>query len=56
MVRLPCLVLVALAAGCVDTSKCHAPVDWKPCAGESAEPGSSGSPPSIVQLTLPTCA
>lgn len=32
------------------------PVEWKPCPGESAEPGASGSPPMIVELSLPTCA
>ena len=56
MVRLACIALVALAAGCVDTTKCHVPVDWKPCAGSTAEPGSSGSPPTIVELSIPTCA
>jgi len=56
MVRPACIVLVALAAsGCVDTTRCHTPVDWKPCAGDVAEPGSSGSPPTIVQLTIPSC-
>lgn len=55
MVRLASLALVLAAAGCVDTSKCHAPSDWKPCAGETAEPGSSGMPPTIVQLSMPTC-
>jgi hypothetical protein len=56
MVRLACIVLLALASGCVDTSKCHTPVDWKPCAGDVAEPGSSGSPPTIVELSTPSCA
>ena len=44
------------AAGCVDQSKCHMPSDWKPCAGQTAQQGASGSPPQILQLTLPTCA
>jgi hypothetical protein len=48
-------VLVA-AAGCVDQSKCHTPSDWKPCEGQTAQPGASGLPPMIVQLSLPTCA
>jgi hypothetical protein len=56
MVRPACIVLVALASGCVDTSKCHAPVAWKPCAGDVAEPGASGSPPTIVELSTPACA
>ena len=56
MVRLACIpVATLLVAGCVD-SKCHVPSDWKPCAGATAEPGASGSPPSIVELSLPTCA
>ena len=56
MVRLLAASLVALAAaGCVD-SKCHMPSDWKPCPGEPAQPGASGTPPTIVQLSLPTCA
>ncbi len=46
---------VALAgAGCVD-GKCHAPTAWKPC-GDPAEPGASGTPPTIVSLEVPTCA
>jgi hypothetical protein len=53
---LPALVIVFVAAGCVDTKVCHTPIVWKPCAGQSAQPGSSGSPPSIVELSLPTCA
>jgi hypothetical protein len=56
MVRAACIVIVVLGCGCVDTSKCHAPSDWKPCAGESAQPGASGTPPSIIELSLPTCA
>src|SRR4051812_174849 len=56
MVRLLAASFVALAAGCVDTARCHMPTDWKPCAGESAQPGASGTPPAIVELSLPTCA
>jgi hypothetical protein len=56
MVRLLAASFVALAAGCVDTAKCHMPTDWKPCAGETAQPGASGTPPTIVELSLPTCA
>jgi hypothetical protein len=48
--------VVLVAAGCVDQSKCHMPSDWKPCAGQTAQPGASGTPPMIVQLSLPTCA
>ncbi len=48
--------LAALLAGCVDTKQCHVAVDWKPCPGQPAEAGASGSPPSIVELSLPTCA
>lgn len=50
------LVAAALLAGCVDTTRCHMPSDWKPCAGESAQPGAGGTPPAIVQLSAPTCA
>src|SRR5215471_12773446 len=32
------------------------PSNWKPCSGQPAEPGASGTPPSITQLSLPTCA
>jgi hypothetical protein len=57
MVRLVAMLAAALAvAGCVDTKTCHVPSAWKPCAGETAEPGASGTPPSIVELSLPTCA
>jgi hypothetical protein len=51
------LVLMALvAAGCVDATKCHMPSAWQPCAGGVAEPGASGTPPTIAMLSLPTCA
>ena len=50
------LVVAGAAAGCVDTKTCHNAVDWKPCAGQVAEPGASGSPPEIVQLSAATCA
>jgi hypothetical protein len=43
-------------AGCIDTQKCHQPSDWKPCAGETAQPGASGTPPTVLALSLPTCA
>ena len=58
MVRLLAASAVAAlaAAGCVDQSKCHMPSDWKPCEGQTAQAGASGSPPMIVQLSLPTCA
>ncbi len=57
MVRLVVCSLAALvAAGCVDTKQCHMAVDWKPCPGQPAQAGASGSPPSIVELSLPTCA
>ena len=53
--RLVFTLVAALAAtGCV-SSKCHAPTAWKPCSGDSAEPGASGTPPSIVSLDAPTC-
>ena len=56
MVRLIAASFVALAAaGCVDTTKCHTATEWKPCAGEAAQAGASGTPPSIVELSLPTC-
>lgn len=55
MVRI--LAIAALvAAGCIDTAKCKQPSEWKPCAGESAQPGASGTPPRIVSLSMPTCA
>lgn len=54
------LVLAAAAAlgcaGCVDTKGCHMAHDWKPCANTHAEPGAGGTPPAIVELSLPTCA
>jgi hypothetical protein len=50
------LVMLLLAAGCVDTVKCHTPVAWQPCMGETSEPGASGTPPTITGLMLPTCA
>jgi hypothetical protein len=54
MVRV--LLLAALIlAGCIDTKKCHDPTAWKVCAGESAQPGGGGTPPAILELTLPTC-
>lgn len=57
MVRLfVCSWAALVAAGCVDTKQCHMAVDWKPCPGEPAQAGASGTPPSIVQLSLPTCA
>jgi hypothetical protein len=61
MMRLVALgLLVAgcgdIVAGCVDTAKCHAPVAWQPCADGTAEPGASGTPPTISSLMLPTCA
>ena len=43
-------------AGCIDTKACHNATAWKPCAGEIAQPGGGGAPPSIVELSLPTCA
>lgn len=57
--RLPLVFGVGTAlalAGCVDTTACHMATDWKPCAGEKAQPGAGGTPPSIVALSLPTCA
>jgi hypothetical protein len=57
MVRLFVCAWAALAAaGCVDTKQCHMAVDWKPCPGATAQAGASGTPPSIVELSLPTCA
>lgn len=51
------LVLFAfVAAGCVDSGKCMQPTEWKPCVGEMAEPGASGTPPAIIDLSVPTCA
>jgi hypothetical protein len=32
------------------------PSEWKPCAGETAEPGASGTPPAITMLAVATCA
>ena len=48
------LAAALLAGGCV-SSKCHTPTVWKPCGGDSAEPGDTGTPPSIVALSAPTC-
>src|SRR5512146_2238048 len=57
MVRLlVCSWAALVAAGCVDTTQCPLAVDWNPCPGEPAQAGASGTPPSIVQLSLPTCA
>jgi hypothetical protein len=51
------LWLAPLVLGaCVDTNKCGLPQQWQPCAGESPEPGASGSPPGIQSLAMPTCA
>jgi hypothetical protein len=49
------LAALLCAAGCVDTNKCHMATAWLPCAGETAQPGASGTPPTIVELALPTC-
>jgi hypothetical protein len=53
-------VLAPLASlalvGCVDTRTCHTASAWKPCPGQTAQPGASGTPPTIVALSLPTCA
>jgi hypothetical protein len=56
MVRLVALVAAAAAAGCVDTRVCHTPSPWKVCAGTSAQPGASGTPPAILELSVATCA
>ena len=53
---LVCSWAALVLAGCVDTKQCHMAVDWKPCPGETAQAGASGTPPSIVELSLPTCA
>lgn len=50
-----CIALVAVVAGCVDQKTCHQPAAWKPCPNTRAEPGASGTPPAIVELSLPTC-
>jgi hypothetical protein len=50
------VIAALLVAGCLDTTKCKLPSAWKPCAGENAQPGASGTPPGIASLTLPTCA
>ena len=54
----PLLLAVAplVAAGCVDSVRCHAPSPWPACTGETSEPGASGTPPSITSLMMPTCA
>jgi hypothetical protein len=49
-------VIALAAAGCVDTRTCHKLQAWKPCPNTAAQPGSSGTPPAIVELSLPTCA
>ena len=53
---LVCSLAAVAWAGCVDTKQCHMAIDWKPCPGQAAQPGASGSPPMIVELSLPTCA
>jgi hypothetical protein len=50
------VIAALLLGGCIDTTKCKQPSAWKPCAGESAQPGASGTPPGIVSLSMPTCA
>lgn len=50
------LAPLSLLGGCVDLNKCGLQQTWKPCAGETSEPGASGSPPSIVSFVMPTCA
>jgi hypothetical protein len=47
---------VAVLAGCADDVKCHTPSSWPPCANATAEPGASGTPPTITSLVVPTCA
>jgi hypothetical protein len=54
-VRFFSLAIALALGGCVDTKTCHNPQTWKPCPGGVAEAGASGSPPSIVSLSLPTC-
>jgi hypothetical protein len=49
-------VLALPTFGCVDVHRCHDPVPWRVCDGETAQPGASGAPPSILALVLPTCA
>jgi hypothetical protein len=49
-------VMAVAVAGCVDVHRCHDPVAWRVCDGESAQPGASGAAPAIVALVLPTCA
>jgi hypothetical protein len=56
VVRLALFAAALCLAACVDTKTCHMPSQWKPCAGQSAQPGASGAPPSIVELSIPTCA
>jgi hypothetical protein len=50
------VLFALLFTGCLDTAKCKQPSAWKPCTGENAQPGASGTPPGIVSLTMPTCA
>jgi hypothetical protein len=50
------LAMTLLLGGCVDSVKCHEPVAWPVCAGATAEPGATGTPPAITSLMLPTCA
>ena len=50
------VAVIALGlAGCVDTKTCHNPQSWKPCPNTQAQPGAAGTPPAIVELSLPTC-
>lgn len=56
MMRLVALALVLVLGGCIDTVKCHAPQPWPACAGSPAEPGATGTPPTIASLMMPTCA
>lgn len=53
--RLLAALAAVLLAGCVDTRTCHMPQAWKPCPNTAAQPGAAGTPPAIVDLSLPTC-
>jgi hypothetical protein len=50
------LLAPLLVGGCVDTNKCGLPQAWQTCAGQTSEEGATGHPPTIVSLSMPTCA
>ncbi len=49
------LALAILLVGCTPGPACHNPSAWRAC-GDFAQAGSTGTPPSLDAVLLPTCA